>query len=227
MASAARTSARAAFTPSRWPATRGKPLRVAQRPLPSMMTATCAGTGCERTRASSSCSPSPSRAGAFDGARLRMRESPGLPCVDAWLGVHDAQLCHTGYRAASFPERRRSLERQDLLLLLLQQLVDLGHELVGGLLHLVVGAALLVLGRFLLLGGRLQLVVRLAPHVAHGHPGVLGHLVHGLHQLLAALLRRRGHVQTDELAVVHGREAEIGLLDGLLDGADLPGLPGL
>ena len=35
------TTRRTAATPARWPATRGKPRRVAQRPLPSMMMATC------------------------------------------------------------------------------------------------------------------------------------------------------------------------------------------
>src|SRR5271156_5428333 len=34
---------RAAFTPARWPATRGRWRRWAQRPLPSMMTARCWG----------------------------------------------------------------------------------------------------------------------------------------------------------------------------------------
>ena len=42
---AVRTTARTDLTPSPCPATRGSPRLVAQRPLPSMMTATCRGSG--------------------------------------------------------------------------------------------------------------------------------------------------------------------------------------
>src|ERR1700686_2457041 len=40
---AARTTRRNASTPRRWPSARGKPRAAAQRPLPSIMTATCSG----------------------------------------------------------------------------------------------------------------------------------------------------------------------------------------
>ncbi len=41
---AARTVRRSASTPRRWPSARGNPRAAAQRPLPSMMMATCRGT---------------------------------------------------------------------------------------------------------------------------------------------------------------------------------------
>src|SRR4051794_26463711 len=41
---AARTVARSASTPRRWPSVRGSPRAAAQRPLPSMMMATWRGT---------------------------------------------------------------------------------------------------------------------------------------------------------------------------------------
>src|ERR1700730_18315571 len=41
--SAARTTRRSASTPRRWPSARGNPRAAAQRPFPSMMTATCNG----------------------------------------------------------------------------------------------------------------------------------------------------------------------------------------
>src|SRR3974390_1249934 len=44
MSVAARTVRRTASTPRRWPSTRGSPRAAAQRPLPSMMMATCRGT---------------------------------------------------------------------------------------------------------------------------------------------------------------------------------------
>src|SRR5229473_3453149 len=40
---AARTTRRSASTPRRWPSARGRPRAAAQRPLPSMMMATCNG----------------------------------------------------------------------------------------------------------------------------------------------------------------------------------------
>src|SRR5277367_3135759 len=39
----ARTTRRSASTPRRWPSARGRPRDAAQRPLPSMMIATCSG----------------------------------------------------------------------------------------------------------------------------------------------------------------------------------------
>src|SRR5512134_296063 len=46
--SALRTMARTASTPARCPALRSSPRRSAQRPLPSMMTATCSGSRSRR-----------------------------------------------------------------------------------------------------------------------------------------------------------------------------------
>ncbi len=57
-APAALTVFRTALTPSLWPATRGMPREVAQRPFPSMMMATWRGRGRVRMRSWSSRSPS-------------------------------------------------------------------------------------------------------------------------------------------------------------------------
>src|ERR1700704_2582600 len=56
---AARTTRRSASTPRRWPSARGKPRAAAQRPLPSMMTATCKGPSVRS-------GPSVAGAAAFD-----------------------------------------------------------------------------------------------------------------------------------------------------------------
>src|SRR5688572_27469594 len=106
-----------------------------------MMTATWAGTPCAHTSSTSSRSVSVSSVAAFG--------SFGFSAMDRG------------------PPR---LERQDLLLLLLQGLVDPGDEAVGRFLDLVVTAALLVLGHLLVLGERLQLVVRLATDIPHRDP---------------------------------------------------------
>src|SRR5688572_1923386 len=109
-----------------------------------MMTATWAGTPCAETSSTSSRSVSVSSVAASG--------SFGFSAMDRG------------------PPR---LERQDLLLLLLQGVVNLGDEAVGRLLDLVVAAAFLVLGHLLVLGERLQLVVCLAPNVPHRHPRIL------------------------------------------------------
>src|SRR6266404_5699003 len=56
---AARTTRRNASTPRRWPSARGKPRAAAQRPFPSMMTATCKGPSVRS-------GPSVAGAAAFD-----------------------------------------------------------------------------------------------------------------------------------------------------------------
>src|SRR5688572_24671708 len=159
-----------------------------------MITATCSGTVCARTRSSSSVSPSFSRS-----ARA------GTPDGVTAIGLHRT--------------RRVASNGSDLLLLLLHELVDLADESVRRLLDLVVTAPLLVFGdgRLLVLHHRLQLVVRLAADVADGDPTFFRHLADVLRELLPALLRHRRHREADDLAVVHGRDAEIGLEDGLLD----------
>src|SRR5882757_1676118 len=64
---AARTTRRSASTPRRWPSARGRPRAAAQRPLPSIMMATCKG-------ASVRSDPSGAGAAAFDIDRSLNRE---------------------------------------------------------------------------------------------------------------------------------------------------------
>src|SRR5512139_555634 len=89
------------------------------------------------------------------------------------------------------PGLRRSgsrSDRQDFLFLHRQLLVDVGDGLVGELLDLILGAALVVLGDQLLLQRFLHLGQHVAAHVAHADAGVLGILAHHLQDVLAALL---------------------------------------
>src|SRR5262245_1872552 len=153
----ARTVARTASTPRRWPAMRGRCWRFAQRPLPSMMIATCCGTspwagtscvelGCVTTR-------TPCKGG-------RKPQATGV------LGF---------YFSTSYGHQ--------LLFFFLQELVDVGDMPVGHLLHLVLRAALVVLGDLVLLQRLLELVDRVAARVAHRHAGVFGLVAHHLDQL--------------------------------------------
>ena len=71
---------------------------------------------------------------------------------------------------------------------MLEQLVDLGDDLVGVLLELLLGPVEVVLAELAVLLERLELVAGLAADVAHRDPALLGPVLHHLHQLLAALL---------------------------------------
>src|SRR5690242_11232883 len=83
--------ARADCVPWRWPAIRGRCLFCAQRPLPSMMTATCLGkrvkSSFSRSRASSEVTgPSDSSVG---------------PCGGLWVIVCDTKLSADGFSCES------------------------------------------------------------------------------------------------------------------------------
>src|SRR5262245_51568290 len=73
---AARTVRRSASTPRRWPSLRGSPRAAAQRPLPSMMMATCRGASNGAGEAINGTS----------GIDMAVRESCDGPCV---LDGHD------------------------------------------------------------------------------------------------------------------------------------------
>ena len=55
------------------------------------------------------------------------------------------------------------------------------------------------------------------PHIADCDLAVLGHTPDDLHEILAPLLGQCRDREADELAVVRGREPQVGLLDGALD----------
>src|SRR3984957_3724248 len=99
------TTRRTTLTLARCPAGRGMPRDRAQRPLPSMMIATCCGE-----------------------SAIECAENAGLAGSD----LHQ------------------------LLFLLRHGVIDLGHVLVGELLHVLLGAAVIVLGDELFLEHFLQ-----------------------------------------------------------------------
>ncbi len=115
----------------------------------------------------------------------------------------------------------------DLRFLLLQGRVDLLDVLVRELLDLGEGVLLVVLADVVVLEQLLQVLVRVAAHVADGDAALLGVLVGDLHEVLAALLRQRRHRDPDDLAVVLRVEVEVGGADGLLDRGEERGVPGL
>ena len=152
-----------------------QPAPLAQRALPSMMTAT------ERTVSGRSAS----RAGFM----LRSVRS----------------LLRRFTRLLSGKRRIRPAEvsdLHDLLFLLLQEIVDPVDVLVGQLLEPVLRTPFLVVANVTVAHQLLQVVHAVPPDVAYGDPAFLGEVPHDLDELLAPLLGQLRDRQADELAVV-------------------------
>src|SRR6202035_4758327 len=111
---AARTVRRNASTPRRWPSTRGNPRCAAQRPLPSMMMATCRGA------------PKPSL--SVGAASLS-----DIPSCLALRAVPRPGVGLIALVVADPP--RRALDRHDLFFFVRERLIDLGDHGVGRFLH--------------------------------------------------------------------------------------------
>src|SRR5437016_2932492 len=107
-----------------------------------------------------------------------------------------------------------TLDLHDLGFLGLHRRVDELQVVAVQLLHILLGVLLLVLRDVL---GLFDPADRLGARVADGDAPFLGELVDDLDQLFAALLGERGDGDADDVAVVGGREAEIGGEDRLLD----------
>src|SRR5512139_2370244 len=99
-------SSSTAFAPARWPAMRGSPRLAAQRPLPSMMMATCRGERAGSNSPRSACARLPRK-------KSRREESDG----DTPLDLHDLRLFAL-YRLI------------DLLDVRIRELLDLGLSTV-------------------------------------------------------------------------------------------------
>src|ERR1700722_13682298 len=183
---------RIARTPARWPATRGRWRCRAQRPLPSMMMPTWGGRSV--------------RGGGGIGAGWGGRGVGGL-------GVRTPRRLR--------PFRRGSpSDLEDLSLLALDGVVDPGDELIGGLLDIGELGRDLVLAHVAILLDAAEVVDLVPADVAHRDARFLGLAVNHLDQLLAPLLRELRDGDPDHLAVVARVEAEIALLDRLLDGTE-------
>src|SRR5581483_10876042 len=124
------------------------------------------------------------------------------------------------------PERRSSY-LHDLGFFVPKQIVDLLRVLVGELLHPLLGAVLVVRPDLARVDELLQVPHCIAPDVADGDAVLLGQPADDLDEVLAALLGELRYRQPDELAVVRGGEAEVGLLDRLLDRSDRARVEGL
>src|SRR5206468_8629099 len=91
---------------------------------------------------------------------------------------------------------------EQLLLLHLQHRVDLGDDVVGALLELLLDAVEVVLADLAVLLELLELVARLAADVAAGHAAFLGAIAHDLHEVAPPFLGELRERETDDLTVV-------------------------
>src|SRR5438105_3750618 len=143
--------------------------------------------------------------------------------TEAWTVPSGRVVARTASpRSAATSRRTRSRSgaaikgRSDfehLLLFVGGEVVDLGHELVGELLEVLLGPVEVVLAELAVLLERLEVVAGAPPQVPHRHPGLLGPVLHDLDHLLAAFGGELGERQADDGAVVVRRDAEIRRLD--------------
>src|SRR5262245_6580033 len=112
------------------------------------------------------------------------------------------------------------LDLHDLGFLVLQQLVDRLRVVIGQLLDAFFRTPLVVVAYLAVLAELLQVLHDVTAHVSHRDLPLLRQLPHDLDELLAPLFVRLRHRQTDHLPVVRRRQAEVGLLDRLLDRFD-------
>src|SRR3954463_3226097 len=129
-----------------------------------------------------------------------------------------AQRAFPSMMIATFTARmRRGSNREDLLLFVLEQLVDLVDALVGELLECFLGAVLVVAADVALLLELAEVVHDVAPNVADRDPSVLGDPADHPDELLAALLGQLRNREADDLSVVARGQPQVGLHDRLLD----------
>src|ERR1700694_334275 len=160
----ARTVARTASTPLRWPATRGSRRCFAQRPLPSMMMATCRG----------------------------IERASGTTCVEL-VNKLNALGSRTMAIKELLTAASDSSDRHQVRFLGVQRFVDFADVAIGELLDVVLRPALVVFGYRLGLEEILEMGDGVALDIAHGNARRLGFLVHHLDQFLAPLLGQRRH----------------------------------
>src|SRR5687767_12326205 len=117
-------------------------------------------------------------------------------------------------------DRASGSDLEQLLFLLLERLVDLRLLGVGELVELLLGTGDVVLGGVAGLREPVELVAGGPAQVADGDAPVLGHALHHPDEVLAALRRELREHEPDDLTVVARVEAEVGVLDRLLDRAE-------
>src|SRR3990172_7952433 len=164
--------------PARWPARREKPRRGAQRPLPSMMMATCLGTW--------------GRARRGGGGGLL-----GAVAVIAMVVVTSIERPGRGEGCCP-----RALDGQHFLLFRVACFVDPFDVVVGKLLKFGLGPVQVVLGNLVVVLQATYLIVAVAADVTGGDAGVFHALPHLFGYLPSAVLRQFAQGQPDNTSVL-------------------------
>src|ERR1051326_4310072 len=185
------TTARTASLPLRCPSMRGRPRRRAQRPFPSMMIAT------------------------WRGRRFGSRSTSDISVVGK--GSSFGTRCTRPFAVASSPSPGAESNRQDLLFFALQDFFETLEVVLRRRLDLLARAAVVVLGDVLLLEHLLQELESVVTVRAHRHAVILRDLVEMTDDLLPPLGGELGDRDAQDLSVAHRVQAEVRLLDGLLD----------
>src|SRR4051794_4576229 len=213
---AARTTRRNASTPRRWPSARGSPRAAAQRPLPSMIIATCNGAsaGADRSVAGTA---------TFDIGHIPERQQcEPVSCKKRPKSVSYAQLARK-----PAPLSRDASNGQDFLFLGRQQLVDLRDHRVCGLLNVKFQPLMIILGNFVVLLEFLGRIETVAADVADRDLGGLGVFVRDLDEFLAPFFVELGNPQAEYLALGGRAKTKIGIDDRLLHRLDHGFVPDL
>src|SRR5439155_20514919 len=166
--------------------------------------------------------PRPAPVAVHDDADVPRQVRPGRQRDRGGSGwaKHSVDLEDRTPRArATFRSRAADgSDLEDLSLLLLSGVVNLADELIGDLLDLADGGLDLVLADVAVFFYLAQVVDLVATDVANRDTCLLCALVHQLHQLLAPLLGELRDGHADDIAVVAWVQAQLTLLNSLLDG---------
>src|ERR1700761_2060304 len=119
------------------------------------------------------------------------------------------------------------LDLQQLAFFVFDQVIDLGHVLVRGLVQVLLGARNLVLAGLAVLADAVQFLHRLAADVAHRDPSVFPLGLGLLDEFATAFLGQLRYRNADQRAVVGRVHAEVGVANRVLDGPELVRLVGL
>src|SRR5579875_898979 len=124
---------------------------------------------------------------------------------------------HAATRESSASGMGLTSDREDLLFLRPEHLVDLRDHSVRHFLDLGGKTVVIVLADLVFLFEPFDDIEAVAAHMTHGHPCVFRIFVRDLDEFAATLLVELGNPQPDHLSLGRRRETEIRVDDGLLD----------
>src|ERR1700733_10711113 len=138
------------------------------------------------------------------------------PCTDPSAGVFAPVSV-----SATDIVAERPLDLQQLAFFVFDQVIDLGHVLMRGLVQVLLRPRDLVFTGFAILADAVELLHCLAADIAHRDPGVLALGFGLLDEFAPAFFGQLWHRHPDQRAVVGRVHTQLGVADGRLDGPEL------